>query len=227
MFVRSSTPILDEALCGAQGATYAFAANAVSHSHVISPLNAGIFFASLAAVEKVVYRLTESLPLGKTIFFGPIPLGPRNLITYSAAALIAAKCMELLGLIAATPLGITVVGAIAFAAISIAAVARLILGTPSPEDQLKEIIASNSYENRVIGFEHEGKTYPIRIVSDPNKNISAGGITINFRYLIVAKGNAPTPLLEHIRSLLPSESITVFNGGNVLFNGVPAFDALA
>ena len=80
--IRSSTFGYDELYCAIQGSLGAFIFNKTQTKKVIKPLNAAIFTASFAFLEKVIHKIAANrLVPGTTAYFGPFPVGTKNLVS--------------------------------------------------------------------------------------------------------------------------------------------------
>lgn len=231
MIVRSSYPVVDESLCSLQGYGIAAGANLISSSMVINPINGAIFCGGLATAEKLISLFGDSVIPGPEIWVGQIPLGPKNIVRYSIAALVVTQAMELAGLIAAAPIGITVIGGLGVLVLAVCALVKGVFGIltmlKSPEEQVKEIFSSTSKVNRVVSFPHEGKEYRIRCAHDPSATgVSMNSAGISARFIIASEPGTPEALEDKVGALLPKDAKGVFQASGTI-NGSPAFDYLA
>nr|WP_166154464.1 hypothetical protein [Neochlamydia sp. AcF84]NGY94359.1 hypothetical protein [Neochlamydia sp. AcF84] len=124
--IRSSYPILDEAFCAIQGFAGAHLVNVIKGAKILNPVSAAICFAGIALTEKVIYELSKRVIPGSTMFLGPIPIGPKNIVSYSLATYTAFKIMKLAGLILAIPKGIVVISTACSVALVIGSIATII-----------------------------------------------------------------------------------------------------
>ncbi|MBS4170657.1 hypothetical protein [Neochlamydia sp. AcF95] len=124
--IRSSYPIFDEVFCAIQGFAGAHLVNVIKGAKILNPTTAAICFAGIALTEKVVYELSKRIIPGPTVFLGPLPLGAKNIVSYSLAIYTTFKIMKLAGLILAIPKGIVVIGAVCSVALVISGTAAII-----------------------------------------------------------------------------------------------------
>ncbi|MDP1834415.1 MAG: hypothetical protein Q8K75_00670 [Chlamydiales bacterium] len=125
--IRSSVPGLDEAFVAIQGYAGACVVNAVRGVTVFTPFNAGVCFAGVAFIEKLVYQVSSRVIPGSTGFLGPIPIGAKNIVSYGMALYTTLSIMQLTGLISTIPAAVTIIGGTCAAAIVAGSVMALIV----------------------------------------------------------------------------------------------------
>ena len=163
MQVRSSNVILDGVLCGAQGAI-------VAGMIGLNPLNGASCLSGVDLIERVFARATQKFVPGSVSWLGPIPVGLKNIVSYSLATLTTMKVMQLAGLISSIPFGVQIMGAIS-ALVLVGSYLRVVVANfQKPlKQQLQEHVDSPVYANKVFSFTDEGKTYKVRIIVNPEK----------------------------------------------------------
>src|SRR5262249_41950449 len=138
------------------------------------------------------------------------------------------KVMQLFGLISMVPVVITAIGLICGLALTVCMIKAAITRNSKPfEQRLKEHIESKTYANEVFEFEEAGKTYPVRIISNPENNLrfspdGRGNIESADRYIVAYDEEPPEKILNRLKDL-PGGTSTL--SGPI--NGVKALDYTA
>lgn len=205
--IRSSTIVLDEVLCAAQGYVAAECYNYFAGTQY-DPATFALGCAAFAAIEKIIYQISARVIPGTTGFIGPIPIGSKNIVSYGLALYTTVKVMQLAGLILNVPVAISVIGAASALALAAGAVYQAVKPVP-----LEEHLKSSSFANRVYSLDHEGKTYKIRIVCNPDKKVvafspgGAGKMSSMDDYFLFCNNSIPKGLIDKLDL---GDSVSIF-----------------
>ncbi len=127
MLIRSSVPVVDEALCAMQGALGAVAIHAMRGAAVCSPVNAAICFAGVALLEKLAFHLgVKHVVPGSSETLGPIPIGLKKIVSTGLAVSGTLQAMKIAGLIASVPQAVVILGGTCAAVFAIALIVFLL-----------------------------------------------------------------------------------------------------
>lgn len=211
--IRSSVPVFDEALCAAQSYGVALLYNASKGFAAISPLNATIFGASVALIEKIAYQFSGRYVPGSSALLGPIPIGSKNIVSHGLAVYTTLKIMRAAGLILNIPQAVTVLGLTCAAVLGIS-----IILAPFKTITLKQHIESAIFANKVFKIEHANKIFSIRIICNPEgKQVSFspgnfGKMTCQDPYILFCDENIPYLLQQRIsQQLNGNKNFSIFS----------------
>lgn len=216
--IRSSTIILDEALCAAQGYLAAVGLNKYAGTQY-NPQTVAIGAAGVAFLDKLIYQISSKVIPGPYATIGPIPVGPKNFVSFGLALYTTAKVMQVAGLILAVPKAISSLGLACGIALAAGA-----LYTSLQKPSLEEHIASTSFANRVYDFKDGDQEHKVRIVCNPEgKKItwSPGGMgkmSSSDHYILFANTSIPDSVKDQLKL---EGSVGVFTGK---INGAFALD---
>lgn len=77
------------------------------------------------------------------------------------------------------------------------------LSSLESDQQIQTALQSQTFSNELVQVEFEGKSYPIRILTNPSKESLWGGVLAYPTTLsLVVVGNLPLPLVHHLEDLL-------------------------
>jgi len=202
MLVRSSNPILDGVFCGAQGAI-------VAGMIGLSPLNGAYCLSGISLTERIFSRVSQNFVPGSASWLGPIPVGLKNIVSYSLATLTTMKVMQVAGLIFSVPFGVQIMGVVSALILVGSCLRTVIENSQKPlEQQLQEHIKSGVYANRVFSFQDGEDTHQVRIIVNPEEKelrFSPGGmgtISCKDRFCIAYNPPLPKGVLDQIGNLL-------------------------
>ena len=204
--IRSSYLGTDEAFCAIQGFVGATLVNASKGLVVYSPLNAAVGLAGFAFVEKLVSKVSDQVVPGFSAFFGPIPIGTKNVVSYGVATLTTFKIMQIAGLILSVPQAVTTFGLACLSLLAIGCIKKAIEYTFKPID-IEAHLKSTSFANQMIHFEHENEMYDIRLICNPERKTitfspaGMGKISCKDTYVLASNNAIPEAFLDKYESL--------------------------
>ncbi len=213
MIIRSSVFGIDEMFCAIQGYTGACIINAIRGTSVFAPISAAVFFGGVTLIEKLFYQLSKNIIPGLTGFWGPIPIGTKNIVSHGLAIYTTLKIMELVGLILNVPQAVTIIGLSCAAALVVSGFKALVeYKMKTFDERLQDHLNSNFFSNEVFCFRHENKDYNIRVICNPKKKTVVfqpkgfGKISCNDAYILACNDSIPKAFSERFELLFKNHS---------------------
>ena len=95
----------------------------------------------------------------------------------------------------------------------------------SPEERVRAIFHASEHGNEIVDFEHEGRTFQIRVINNRN-GMKVDHIHFSRRYILACADAVPPALVTQLKSLAPegAKCETYFN---IILNGRSIFIAFS
>ena len=211
MLVRSSNLIINTALLGIQGYLAGY-----------YPLNSARFWVSFSLIENLLYKhLTSHFIPEPPITLGPISLGAKDLVSYGLAMSATYRIMKLAGYILNIPRSANIIGLLSGVALAAGVTHTVIKDySKSLDEQLQEHIQSSTFQNRIFSLQDNGKTYRMRIISNPEAKelifrANEGDIPCRDRHIIVTSQDFSSSIYDKLTSLGLTFPIRIFETNEV------------
>ncbi len=228
MIIRSPNLFLDGIYCALQGAVGVGIFNAIRGSKVVSPLNGALCLGGIAVAEKLFYKLTQKFIPGPTAFLGPIPIGPKNIVSYGLSMCSVVQVMQITGLITSIPRLVQLTGLGCSWALFVGGAKAAIDYYYRPLDQqLQEHRDSKTFANQVFTFDHEGKKLRVRIICNPENKVvcfrleGLGKFVSEDSYILVCNETIPEAVNERIENFFGGQLSSVVGPANGAFTLIP------